>query len=459
MKALIALSLLGVITLFAEIFRFKKYLFPIILAGLLCTIYFVISEWGYGNTYFQMMRMDSYAIAFSVIILSTSFLWFLMSRDEYIEKAHVTDHYGLILFSLVGALLMASYNNLSMLFLGIEILSIPVYVLAGSHKDDLESNESAMKYFLMGSFATGFLLFGIALIYGTTGSFDINTIANRIQENHTDLPGLFYGGLILVLAGLSFKVAVVPFHFWAPDVYKGAPTVVTAYMATIVKTAAFAAILRLFSLCFSSVSEHWQMIVWGLCALSLIVGNITAVYQKSVKRMLAYSSISHAGFMLMAILAMNQLSGKAIVYYTAAYSVASIAAFAVLNKIIITKGNDETDSFDGLAKNNPLMAFAMTLAMLSMAGIPPLAGFFAKYYIFTGVLSAGFIRLVIIALMGSLIGVYYYFRIIIAMYFKEAKEDNTIETSLIFKTVLIITSMLLLVLGLFPQLVIRWLYL
>ena len=459
MKALVALSLLGVITLLAEIFRFKKYLFLIVLSGLLGTIYFVISEWGYDNTYLRMMHMDSYAIAFSVVILSTAFLWFLMSRDEYSGKTHITDHYGLILFSLVGAIVMASYSNLTMLFLGIEILSIPVYVLAGSHKEDLASNESAMKYFLMGSFATGFLLFGIALIYGTTGSFDINTIGNHIRENHNNLLGLFYGGLILVLAGLAFKVSAAPFHFWTPDVYKGAPTVVTAYMATIVKTAAFAAILRLFCVCFSFVSNQWQMIVWGMCALSLMIGNITAVYQSGTKRMLAYSSISHAGFMMMAILAMNQFSGKAIFYYTAAYSIASIAAFTVLNKIMATKGNDETISFNGLVKSNPLMAFAMTLSLLSMAGIPPLAGFFAKYYIFTSVLNSGFVWLVIIALIGSLVGVYYYFRIIIAMYFKEAKENAVIETSLLFKVVLIITSVLLLLLGLFPQLVMGWLYL
>ncbi|MEK6615333.1 MAG: NADH-quinone oxidoreductase subunit N [Bacteroidota bacterium] len=469
MKTLYILSALGVIALLAEIFRQKKFLLPVVLVGLLGAIAAAIKDWNTNIHYYSnMLTFDNYAILFTCVICATAFLWFMMSENFFKEESSKTDHYALVLFALCGAMIMVSYSNMVMLFLGIEILSIPMYVLAGSRKDDLSSNESALKYFLMGAFATGFLLFGIALLYGFFGTFDLHEIQRNMgvmEEMKNGKVGyptfehssvLLYGGILFMLIGLSFKVSAVPFHFWAPDVYQGAPTQVTALMASVVKTAAFAAFLRLFMMCFSGVGNAWMNILWIMSALTILLGNITAVYQNNVKRMLAYSSISHAGYMLIAILAMNANSSGAILYYAAAYSVSTIGAFAVLC-VLENNGQAITfDSFSGLAKRNPLLAFAMTIAMLSLSGIPPLAGFFGKYYIFTSALQSGYVWLVLIAVLGSLIGVYYYFRVIISMYMKGTHEETAaIKISSLQKIVLIITIALTLLLGIFPDLIIR----
>ena len=307
MKALVLLSSLGVISLLAEIFSFKKLLYPLVLIGLITTFVLNIFDWDTNELYFNMMRYDNYAVAFTSVILVIAFLWFLMSESFFKEETSQADHFALVLFALVGAVIMVSYTNMTMLFLGIEILSISMYVLAGSKKDDVASNEAAFKYLIMGSFATGFLLFGVALIYGSTGSFDLMEIRTFISSHQGTVPAIFYAGVLLMLIGLAFKVSAAPFHFWAPDVYQGAPTVITAIMATIVKTAAFAAFLRLFSTTFAEVSSTWVNILWVMAALTLLVGNITAVLQTNTKRMLAYSSVAHAGYMLLALLAGNTI--------------------------------------------------------------------------------------------------------------------------------------------------------
>jgi len=476
MKTLYILTALGVIAMLAEMFRFKKFLFPIVLFGLLGGIAAALKDWNTNIHYFSnMMTFDNYGILFAILICATAFLWLLMSQDFFISESSKTDHYALVLFSLCGALLMVSYSNMVMLFLGIEILSIPMYVLAGSKKDDLSSNESALKYFLMGAFATGFLLFGIALVYGACGTFDIGVLATYLgsPQSVSGWMGprgetLLNAGILMMLVGLSFKVAAVPFHFWTPDVYEGAPTPVTAFMSTIVKTAAFAAFLRLFLTCFAGHGVIWTNVIWMLAALSILLGNITAVYQNSVKRMLAYSSISHAGYMLLAILTSGTMSAGAIVYYSAAYSVATLGAFTVLSITEKTSPANESsavtfNSFAGFSKRNPFLAFAMTVYMLSLAGIPPLAGFFGKYYLFTAALQSGYAWLVLIAALGSLIGVYYYFRVIIKMYSpasspaSAAEEKNTLsfeKIGLNQKLLFILTVCLALVLGTFPDLII-----
>lgn len=455
MKALIILSVLGVVSLFAEIFNFKKRLFPIVILGMIIIFIANVMDWNTSLMHFNMMHFDNYAVAFTGVIIAIATLWLLMARNYFKEETNLADHFALILFALCGAVIMVSYANITMLFLGIEILSISMYVLAGSRKNDLSSNEAALKYFLMGAFATGFLLFGTALIYGATASFDLNTIAQYVTANKGNISGLFYAGLLLMMIGLAFKISAAPFHFWAPDVYQGSPTVITAFMATIVKTAAFAAFFRLFYTCFSSLDAVWSDVIWIMAALTLIVGNVTAVYQTSIKRMLAYSSVSHAGYMLLAILAMNQLSASSILYYTMAYSVATIAAFTVLYLIIQAKGSDSIDSFNGLAKSNPFLSVIMTIAMLSLAGIPPLAGFFAKYYIFNAVLQNGNVGLVIIAILSSLVGAYYYFRIIIAMMFKTNTDNTTFEINSTFKTVMLVSVILAIIIGLFPDFIIE----
>lgn len=454
MKALILLSSLGVITLLAEIFSFKRLLYPFVLLGLLATLVVNLFDWNLPTTiFFGMMQYDHFAVAFTSVILAVSVLWLLMSDSFFKEESNVTDHLSLVLFALAGTVIMTSYTNMTMLFLGIEILSIAMYILAGSKKDDLGSNESAFKYLIMGAFATGFLLFGIALIYGATGSFSLAEINAFVATHKGTLPIIFYAGVLLMLVGLSFKVSAVPFHFWAPDVYQGAPTVITAFMSTIVKTAAFAAFLRLFYTSFASVSELWVSVIWIIAALTLLTGNITAVFQTSAKRMLAYSSVAHAGYMLLALLAGNIYSNSAILYYAAAYSIGSIGTFCILYIVATAKGNDTIDSFNGLAKSNPLLAFVMTVALLSLAGIPPTAGFFAKYYIFTSAFQSGYTGLVLIAILASLIGVYYYFRIIIAMYFRQGNTE-TISIQTNHKLVLIIVAVATILLGLAPDFII-----
>jgi NADH-quinone oxidoreductase subunit N len=450
MKALILLSSLGVITLLAEIFSFKKVLYPAVLLGLIAIIIVNALDWNTNLPYFNMMRYDNYAVAFTEVILIVAFLWFLMARDFFREESNQTDHYSLAIFALTGAVIMVSYTNMTMLFLGIEILSIPMYILAGSKKEDPLSNEAAFKYLIMGAFATGFLLFGIVLIYGATGSFDLIEIAAAVTNRTTMIPSIFYVGVLLMLIGLSFKVSAAPFHFWAPDVYQGAPTVVTAFMSTIVKTAAFAAFLRLFSTSFTTVGDSWHSILWVIAALTLLVGNITAVLQTSTKRMLAYSSVAHAGYMLLGLVAGNSFSNSAILMYAAAYSIASIATFCIIGIISDSKGTDSIDAFNGLGKSNPFLAAVMTISLLSLAGIPPTAGFFAKYYIFTSSFLAGNIGLVLIAIIASLVGVYYYFRIIIAMYFKDGGKEK-IDLQINQHILLIIVAIATIALGLFPD--------
>jgi NADH-quinone oxidoreductase subunit N len=459
MKGLFIISGLGVLAMLAEIFKFKKLLYPLVLIGILAAYVTNFMEWN-NNTniemFANMMRFDNVALAFSGVILVTAFFWFILAND-YFEQDHVTDHFALVLFALVGAIMLTGFSNMTTLFLGIEILSIPMYVLAASRKRDLASNEAGFKYLIMGSFASGFLLFGIALIYGATGSFDLMAIRSFISHSQGDLPAFFYAGVLMVLVAMLFKVSAAPFHFWAPDVYEGSPTVITALMSTIVKTAAFAAFMRLFLVVFGGVNESWSMVLAVVIALSLVVSNITAATQQSVKRMLAYSSISHAAFMLMAILANQRgmASVSAILYYSLAYSVGSIAAFTVLYNVSKAKDNANIEAFNGLGKRHPFMAACMVVAMLSLAGIPITAGFFAKYFIFSVMIGTTFKWLIILAILTSAVGVYYYFKVIIAMYFKEedGEQEVTMETSHVL--LLALTTIFTLVLGIVPKYVIE----
>lgn len=461
MKAILLLSGLGVIALFAELFKFRKALFPIVVLGLLGAIATTISYWWYDdgayNQYFSgMIDFQGSAVIFSVIILTSALLWYIMSADYLRNETSETDHTALVLFALVGALILTCYTNLTMLFLGIEILSIPLYVLAGSRKTDLGSNEAAFKYFLLGAFASAFLLFGISLVFGAVGSFDSRAIGQYIAENSDKLPGFFYGGVILMLVGLLFKISSAPFHFWAPDVYQGSPTVFTAFMSTVVKTAAIVAILRLFgSIVFGSISDFWIPILGVCVGLTFIVGNLSAVVQSSLKRMLAFSSISHAGFLLLAIVAATGFSAKAIVYYTAAYSIASLVAFTVLLNVIRVTRTDHIDKFNGLGKKSPLLAIVMCIALLSLAGIPPTAGFFAKYYVLTAAIGSGHYWLAIIGILSSLVGVYYYFRIIIAMYFKESTDEHQYVVDPKHQALLFVMAVATIVLGLLPDLILN----
>jgi NADH-quinone oxidoreductase subunit N len=457
MITLIILSALGILTLFAQVLRFRKGLFPVILVGLAAAFYFTSADWNSNPQawFSSMLDFNHYAIAFSRSIIIIAFLWFMMARNYFLQETSATDHFALVIFSLVGAVSMVSYNNLTMLFLGIEILSLSAYVLAASDKGNILSNEAGFKYFLMGSFATGFLLFGITLIYGVSGSFDLHVIQQSVGTHQQ--PTMVLIGILLLLVGLCFKASLVPFHFWAPDVYDGAPTPVTAYMATVVKTAAFGAFFRLFYTCFPDLVSQWSNVLWWIVVLTLFIANITAVRQNSVKRMLAYSSIAHAGYLAIAIVSMNgAASGRAILYYTLTYSISTITAFTVLYIVARNSGREDFGAFEGLAKTNPFLSFVIVVSMLSLAGIPPTAGFFGKYYIFQNAIATHNTGLVLLAVLAALIGVFYYFRVIIAVYFKPEQSNIPVAIGGLHQTVLFITTLLTILLGIFPDWVLQW---
>jgi NADH-quinone oxidoreductase subunit N len=443
----------------AEIFKFKRALYPIVLVGILAAYVANFMEFNNNMSIEQfnnMIRFDNVALAFSGVILITAFFWFILANDYFNSETSLADHFSLVLFAITGGLMLTSFTNMTTLFLGIEILSIPLYVLAASKKNDVRSNEAGFKYLIMGSMASAFLLFGIALIYGAAGTFDIALIHTKIAAGN--LPMFFYAGVIMMLVAMCFKVSAAPFHFWAPDVYQGSPTVITALMSTIVKTAAFAAFIRLFGKDgFGNISETWGLALSIVIALSLVISNITAAAQTNVKRMLAYSSISHAAFMLMAILAVNtKFSVPSILYYTLAYSIGSISSFTVLYHV--SKNGDESfEAFNGLAKRNPMIALGMLIAMLSLAGIPVTAGFFAKYFVFTTLIASPYKWLLILAILTSCVGVYYYFKVIIAMYFKKPHTEEPVAFESSHAMLLAITTAITIILGLLPDLIVKML--
>lgn len=462
MNAIIFTAILGVLMMFGGVF-FKSKSTPkyVAIAGLLLVLIVNCLELKSGESFFDinlrdMLHFNSFNLTFLTIIFAATLLYFLLNGRD-IEKvgSNTSEYFALIFFVLCGVAISATYNTLLTLFLGIEIMSIPLYILTGSDKRNLKSNEAALKYFLMGSFSTGIMLMGIAFIYGgnAQGSFYLN----YISLGEGKMPVMIAVGLVFLLISMSFKVSAAPFHFWTPDVYDGAPTVFTSFMATIVKAAGFVAFIRLFDNAFGSIHAQWQTLIAVITAATLVIGNLTAVFQQSVKRMLAYSSIAQAGFMLLAIFALNQFAKEGLILYTAAYSLASIGLFAILIKM-----NDYTiDGFNGLAKQQPLLAVTATVFLLSLTGVPLTAGFQAKFYMLVAAMQDGHQKwLVVLAVLCAAISAYYYFRIIQAMFFKDSNEvaaqDWDITTG--FKVLLVITAGLIILLGLYPTLITDWLH-
>lgn len=455
MNIIITIAVTALVVLYAGLFKAKKALLPLTLIGLLVSLGFVVISWNNPTTYFGMMRMDNFALAFSAISIIGTFFIFLLTKNYFAEGSdNIAEYFTLILFALCGITIMVSYQNMSMLFIGVEIMSVSLYILAGIRKLNFASNEASLKYFLMGAFSTGFLLFGITLIYGATGSFDIAVIEQYLVDNVKSVSPLFYPGVILVMIGLCFKVGAAPFHFWTPDVYEGSPSLITAFMSTVVKTAGFAAFLRLFSGAFEPLHDFWMPALMVIVVITLCVGNITALYQKNFKRMLAYSSISHAGYLLFSLVVLTANSASNVLVYATAYTFASIIAFAVLILVKQKTGSDSIDSFNGLGKKNPLAAFSLTVAMLSLAGIPLTAGFIGKYVMFLNVMENYQTALVVIAILNALVGFYYYFKVIVAMWFKEG-ADVELNTPLPYKVVLVLSVIVTLLLGVYPSLILN----
>jgi NADH-quinone oxidoreductase subunit N len=449
MNTLIAITGLGVLCLLFEILNFRKAIVPITIIGLLAVLGVTYTEFYTPASYYNnMIVVSKFSSAFSALFIVLTIFLVALAHDFYEDhQTKISDFIAIKIFMLAGAVAMVSFGNLAMFFLGIEVLSISLYILAASNRLNVKSNEAGMKYFLMGSFASGIILFGICLIYGAMGTFDVAEITDWSRS--AELPIWFPIGISLVTIGMLFKVAAVPFHFWAPDVYEGSPALTTATMSTLVKVVAVATLYKLLTAMNADISDAFINIIIVISIASMTVGNIMALKQTNVKRMLAFSGVSHAGFMLMALLSISN-SASNLLYYATAYSLAGIAAFTVILYVCKNKDNEDIANFNGLGKNNPLMAVVLTAALLSMAGIPIFAGFFAKLFLFTETIKAGYLVVVIAAVINSIISVGYYFKLILAMYNKEPNEEAA-KTPFVFYAVAIVAVLLNIVLGLFPS--------
>src|SRR5882724_11815159 len=325
---------------------------------------------------------------------------------------------------------MAGATDLIVIFLGLEVMSIAVYVLAGVWRQEIRSNEAALKYFLLGAFATGVLLFGIALLYAVTGSTRLEAIADSLSNGPVPSTELLFLGIGQLLVGFGFKVAAVPFHVWTPDVYEGAPTSVTALMAVGVKAAAFAAFARVFLAAIAETSADWNQVLWWIAAATMTVGNLLAISQSNIKRMLAYSSIAHAGYLLVAMVAGGEAGGASLLFYLLAYAATNLGAFGVVMALARTgEPNEEIERYAGLAERRPLLALAMAVFMLSLAGVPPLVGFAGKFYVFRAVIESGYVGLAVIGVLNSVVSAYYYIWIIVMMYMREGDYDPPLHSS------------------------------
>ena len=451
MNTLIAITALGVLTLLFEILNFRKAIVPITIIGLLAVLGITFSEFNSPASYYNnMIVVSKFSSAFSALFIVLTIFLVALAHDFYEDhQTKISDFIAIKIFMLAGAVAMVSFGNLAMFFLGIEVLSISLYILAASNRMNVKSNEAGMKYFLMGSFASGIILFGICLIYGAMGTFDVAEITDWSRS--AELPIWFPIGISLVTIGMLFKVAAVPFHFWAPDVYEGSPTLTTATMSTLVKVVAVATLYKLLTAMNADLSAAFINIIIVLSIASMTVGNIMALKQNNVKRMLAFSGISHAGFMLMTLLSISNSAGN-LLYYAAAYSLSGIAAFAVILYVCKNRNNEDIANFNGLGKSNPLMAAVLSAALLSMAGIPIFAGFFAKLVLFSQTIEAGYLVVVIAGVINSIISVGYYFKLILAMYTKEPNEEPA-KTPFVFYAIGVVAILLNIVLGLFPSVV------
>jgi NADH-quinone oxidoreductase subunit N len=405
-------------------------------------------------TFSGALAVDGYTAYFELLILFAAAMTALMSVEYAADQGLAgAEYYALIMFAALGMMLMAAADDLIVIFLGLETMSIAVYALAGFLRDDPRSNEAALKYFLLGAFSTGFLLYGIALIYGATGSIKLEPIEAALSRPATD-NALLLAGVGLLLIGFGFKVAAVPFHMWTPDAYEGAPTPVTAFMAVGVKAAAFAGFMRIFMVHLGPLSPQWTMVLWVMAVLTMTVGNLSALVQTNIKRMLAYSAIAHAGYILVGMTAVaSPRAGGAILYYLLGYAFTNLGALAVA-VALERRGavRDNIADYRGLATRHPMLAAAMALFMLSLTGVPPLAGFFGKFYIFSAALDAHLLWLTVIAVINSVISAYYYLAVLIAIYAREGGvEPVTLRARPALAAALVIAAVGTVVIGLFPQ--------
>jgi NADH-quinone oxidoreductase subunit N len=426
----VILSLFAMAVLLINVFvkgESKGYLGYLSIAGIIVSLFFLVSGWGNPTEAFSgTIVQDNFAIFFKGIFLISAAMSILIT-DKYLvrEECNQGEIYPLILFATVGMMLMAAGTDLMTIFLGLEVLSVSLYILAGFNRGSIKSNEAGLKYFLLGAFSTGFLLYGMALIYGATGTTKVAKVAAVIAQTGIGSSNIMLlAGMLLMATGFAFKIAAAPFHMWTPDVYEGAPTPMTAFMSVGPKAAGFAAFLRVFLVALPALKPEWTWLVWGLAVLTMTVGNITALYQQNIKRMLAYSSIAHAGYVLVGFTAGNAVGTAGILFYMLSYAFMNIGAFAIII-LVGKKGEDNNNVSDyaGFGYKHPILGIAMCIFLFSLAGIPPAAGFIGKFYLFSGAIQAGYIWLAIIGVLNSAASVYYYLRVMVFMYFKEPTEE------------------------------------
>ncbi len=455
----ILMTAFGFLVLLIDVFtpraEKKGYLGIICLIGIILAFLFTLPQIGSVKTGFGgMFTSDGFSLFFKVLFLIIAFLTILISMG-YVQREGIEfgEYYALILFSTLGMMLMSAGTHLITLFLGLETMSISIYILTGMMREDRRSIEAAMKYFLLGAFATGFLLYGIALLYGATGSLHLKEVGSYIASKNLLKNPMLMMSLVFLTIGFGFKIASVPFHMWTPDVYEGAPTSITAFMATGVKAAGFSALVRVFFSALPGFKPDWTSIMWLIAVATMTVGNIVAISQENIKRMLAYSSIAHAGYILVAFVAGNDLGTSGILFYLMAYAFMNIGAFTVVI-LLGKKGEENTliSDYAGIGFKYPLLSAAMTIFLLSMAGIPPLGGFMAKFYVFSAAVESKFYWLVIIGVLNSAVSVYYYLRVTVLMYFRESEREITglqFSPALVFALIVAVVGTLYM--GIFPS--------
>jgi len=452
---LIILSTALLVLLLDLVLKEKNFLGHLSLFGVIISLLFALSPTAvYGNFFSSMLIIDRFTVFFDLLFLLATAITILLSLHYLtIEENVHGEYYTLLLLATLGMMLMVKASDLIIVFLGIETLSLAIYILAGYLRSEVKSNESALKYFLLGAFSTAFLLYGIALIYGATGSTNLTSIATHIRNTDLFDNPLLLVSMGLILIGFGFKVSMVPFHMWTPDVYEGAPTSITAFMAVGVKAAAFSAFLRVFLSSFPELRPTWTELLWILSVLTMTVGNIIAISQDNIKRMLAYSSIAHAGYLLIGMIAGGEFGISSMLYYLLAYTLMNLGAFG----IVIAYGTKEQENvlikdYAGLGFRYPVLGFCMSVFMFSLAGIPPLAGFVGKFYIFSSAIKEGYIWLTIIGVLNSLISVYYYLRVTVLMYMREPEKETTLSlANPALWAALTVTTFFTIQMGLFPS--------
>ena len=447
----IVMTCLAIFLLMAELVIKQKEmlgLFSIISAGIVC--YLVLGS--AGETFGGMFVSDGYSTFFKLIFLVNLVLTVLIS-PKYLQtmKINFGEYYALVLFATLGMMLMASAADIIVLYLGLELMALSTYVLAGFIRYDMKSNEAAIKYLLLGAFASAILLYGTSMIYGLTGTTNLRDIAAYIMNNGIAGNPVLILSLIFFAVAFSFKIAAVPFHMWAPDAYEGAPTPITAFMSVGPKAAGFAVLGRVFLVAFGSVRADWAMVLIPIAILTMAVGNIVALSQTNIKRMLAYSSIAHAGYMLLGIIAGTPAGLSSVLIYMFIYAFMNIGAFAIVI-MLRTEGfsGENISDYEGLAKTHPTAAALMLVFMFSLTGIPPMAGFMGKFYLFMSAINAGYTWLVIVAVLFSAISAYFYLRIVMLMYMKEPKEAVQLNTSPGLGLALAVTVAAVILIGILP---------